>query len=194
MMVRILSVLPGFVGVLCAIIVVISLIGYQPAESGSEVPIVPCSEGEIVCNIGMTGSDMEVPLAFMLLDIELEVEWSEPNRGWIGVVESEAAETCPPDSNGLTQCESEDIEDFLITGGPNSDGSLEFQVDPGSYRFVSGGYDGAGLDSQLLKMSTSIHLNNYVELALALASGLLLLGAGEMAFPLRNLVNRFREK
>ena len=194
MMLRILSILPGFVGALCAIIVVISLIGYQPAESGSEVPIVPCSEGEIVCNIGMTGSDMEVPLAFMLLDIKLEVEWSEPNRGWIGVVESEAAETCPPDSNGLTQCESEDINNFLITGGPDSDGSLEFQIDPGSYRFVSGGYDGAGLDSQLVKMSTSIHLNNYVELVLALASGLLLLGAGEMAFPLRNLVNRFEKK
>ena len=95
------------------------------------------------------------------------------------------------DSNGLTQCESEDIEDFLITGGQIR-WPLDFQVDPGSYRFVSGGYDGAGLDSQLLKMSTSIHLNNYVELALALASGLLLLGAGEMAFPLRNLVNRFR--
>ena len=194
MMVRILSILPGFVGALCLIIVGISLIGYQSAESGSEVPIVPCSEGEIVCNIGMTGSDMEVPLAFMLLDIKLEVEWSEPNRGWIGVVESEAAETCPPDSNGLTQCEPEDINNFLITGGPDSDGSLEFQIDPGSYRFVSGGYDGAGLDSQLVKMSTSIHLNNYVELVLALASGLLLLGAGEMAFPLRNLVNRFREK
>ena len=179
---------------LCAIIVVISLIGYQPAESGSEVPIVPCSEGEIVCNIGMTGSDMEVPLAFILLDIKLEVEWSEPNRGWIGVVESEAAETCPPDSNGLTQCESEDINNYLITGGPESDGSFGFQIDPGSYRFVSGGYDGAGLDSQLVKKSTSIHLDNYVELALALTSGLLLLGAGEMAFPLRNLVNRFEKK
>ena len=80
MMVRILSILPGFVGALCAMIVVISLIGYQPAESGSEVPIVPCSEGEIVCNIGMTGSDMEVPQAFMLLDIKLEVEWSEPTE------------------------------------------------------------------------------------------------------------------
>ena len=194
MMLRILSILPGFVGVLCAIIVVISLIGYQPAESGSEVPIVPCSEGEIVCNIGMTGSDMEVPLAFILLDIKLEVEWSEPNRGWIGVVESEAAETCPPDSNGLTQCESEDINNYLITGGPESDGSFEFQIDPGSYRFVSGGYDGAGLDSQLVKMSTSIHLDNYVELVLVLVSGLLLLGAGEMAFPLRNLVNRFEKK
>ena len=194
MMLRILSILPGFVGALCAIIVVISLIGYQPAESGSEVPIVPCSEGEIVCNIGMTGSDMEVPLAFILLDIKLEVEWSEPNRGWIGVVESEAAETCPPDSNGLTQCESEDINNYLITGGPESDGSFEFQIDPGSYRFVSGGYDGAGLDSQLVKMSTSIHLDNYVELALVLVSGLLLLGAGEMAFPLRTLFNRFEKK
>ncbi len=193
MMMRFLSILPGFVGLLCAVIVILSLIGHQPEDSGSEVPIVPCTDSEVGCNVGMTGSDMSVPLAFSLLDIDLEVEWSEPERGWIGVVNSDAADSCPPDSNGLTQCKGEDIEEYLVSGGPESEGYMKFQVEPGSYRFVSGGFDGSGLDSQLVEMSTSIHLNNYVELVLTVASVLLLVGAGEMAFPIRNLLKRFRE-
>jgi hypothetical protein len=41
-------------------------------------------------------------------------------------------------------------------------------------------------------MTSSIHLNNYVEIFLAGTSGLLLIAAGEMAFPIRNLMRRIR--
>jgi hypothetical protein len=141
----------------------------------------------------MTVDDMEVPKAFGLLDITLDVEWNEPERGWLGVVDSSAAEECPPDrSTGLTMCTKDEIEEFLVAGGPQNDGSMSFKVKPGSYRFVTAGYEGAGLDSQLVEMSSSIHLDNVVELILAGTSGLLLLGAGEMAFPIRNLINRIR--
>ncbi|MBR79438.1 MAG: hypothetical protein CMA88_01450 [Euryarchaeota archaeon] len=190
MMVRLLSVLPGIIGVICALIVVLSLIGYQPDESGAEVPIVPCTDDDVGCNVGMTGEDMVVPLAFVLLDIELEVDWKEPDRGWIGVVDAAAAQDCPPDSNGLTQCNAGEIEGFLVSGGPQSHGSMEFQVEPGSYRFVAGGYEGSGLDSQMAVLKTSVHLNNYAEVFLAVTSILLLAGAGEMAFPVRNLLDR----
>ena len=42
-------------------------------------------------------------------------------------------------------------------------------------------------------MKTSVHLSNYVEIVLAMTSALLLVGAGEMAFPVRNLLKRFRD-
>ncbi|MEC7757399.1 MAG: hypothetical protein VX621_06280 [Candidatus Thermoplasmatota archaeon] len=190
MMVRLLSILPGIIGILCALIVILSLIGFEPDKTGSEAPIVPCTDDDLGCNVGMTSEDMSVPSAFMLLDIRLEVEWNEPDRGWIGVVESGAARDCPPDSNGLTTCTAEDIEDFLVAGGPESGGSMEFRIDPGRYRFVAGGHDGAGLDSMLIEVKTSIHLSNFVELTLGIISILLLIGAGEMAFPLRNIFGR----
>ena len=53
-MVRILSVLPMLVGLLCATMLVISIFGYSPPESGTEVPIVPCTDSDIGCNVGMT--------------------------------------------------------------------------------------------------------------------------------------------
>ncbi|MAH98052.1 MAG: hypothetical protein CMA12_01710 [Euryarchaeota archaeon] len=193
MMVRFLSILPGIIGILCALIVIFSLIGFEPDKTGSEAPIVPCADDDVGCNVGMTSEDMEVPSAFMLLDIKLEVEWNEPDRGWIGVVESDAARDCPPDSNGLTTCTAEDIKDFLVAGGPESDGKMEFRIDPGSYRFVAGGHDGAGLDSMLIEVKTSIHLSNFVEFTLAIISILLLAGAGEMAFPIRKILRRSRD-
>jgi len=141
----------------------------------------------------MTVDDMEVPRAFGLLEITLEVKWNEPERGWLGVVDSSAAEVCPPNrSTGLTMCTEDEIEEFLVSGGPGNDGSMSFRVNPGSYRFVTAGYEGAGLDSQLVEMTSSIHLDNFVEIILAGTSGLLLLGAGEMAFPIRNLLKRIR--
>ena len=68
-----------------------------------------------------------------------------------------------------------------------------FDMNPGDYRFVTAGKDGSGLDSQTVTMSTSIHLDNYVEMILSVVTILLFAGAGEMAFPLRNLWNRFRD-
>jgi len=195
MMVRILSVLPMLVGLLCALILVLSLIGYQTQTTGNQVPIVPCSDDDAGCNVGMTIEDMKVPRAFGLLEITLDVEWKEPDRGWLGVVDSSAAEECPPDgSTGLTMCTEEEIAEFLVAGGPQNDGSMSFMVKPGSYRFVTAGYEGAGLDSQMVEMTSSIHLDNYVEIILAGTSGLLLLGAGEMAFPIGNLLKRIQGK
>ncbi len=194
MMVRILSILPMLVGLLCALILVLSLIGYQTPESGTRAPIVPCSNDDAGCNVGMTPEDINVPSAFGLLEITLDVEWKEPDRGWLGVVDSSAAKECPPDSNGLTMCTEEEVKVFLVAGGPQNHGSMSFEVKPGSYRFVTAGYEGAGLDEQLVVMTSSIHLDNFVELFLAGTSALLLLGAGEMAFPVSNLLKRIRGK
>ena len=90
-----------------------------------------------------------------------------------------------------TSCTEEEITKYLIVGGPDNDG-LTFRLEPGEYRFVTGGYEGSGLSMQDVDMDASIHLDNYVEIVLAATSALLLLGAGEMAFPVRNLLTRFR--
>jgi len=194
-MVRILSLLPMLVGLLCALILLLSLYGYQTPETGNQVPIVPCSDDDVGCNVGMTIENMNVPRAFGLLEITLEVEWKEPDRGWLGIVDASAAKECPPDSStGLTHCTEEQIGKFLVAGGPQNDGSMSFRIEPGSYRFVTAGYEGSGLDSQRVEMSSSVHLDNFVEIVLAGTSALLLIGAGEMAFPVRNLLKRLRGK
>ena len=194
MMVRILSVLPGMVGLACAIILIASLVGYYPDESSMEVPIVPCSDDDAIgCQVGMTGEDLSVPTAFMLLDIKLEAEWGEPERSWLAVVDAAAADECPPDSNGLTTCTGGDFANYIVAGGSDSDGSLVFELSPGDYRFITAGKDGSTLDTQLVTMGTSVHLNNYFETALAIVTVLLLVGAGEMAFPVRDLWKRFRD-
>ncbi len=194
MMVRIMSLLPGLIGLACTIILIASLVGYYPSESRMEVPIVPCSDDDAVgCQVGMTGEDLSVPSAFMLLEIELEAEWEEPGRSWLAVVDAAAADECPPDQNGLTTCTGEDFADYIITGGSDSDGSLVFKLSPGDYRFITAGKDGSTLDTQLVTLSTSVHLNNYFEIALAIVTVLLLAGAGEMAFPMRVLWKRFRD-
>jgi len=194
MMVRILSILPMLVGLLCALILVLSLIGYQTQESGVRAPIVPCSNDDAGCNVGMMAEDINVPSAFGLLEITLDVEWNEPDRGWLGVVDSSAVKDCPPDSNGLTMCTEEEIKVFLVAGGPQNHGTMSFEVKPGSYRFVTAGYEGAGLDEQQVVMTSSIHLDNFVELFLAGTSALLLLGAGEMAFPVSKMLKRIQGK
>ena len=192
MMVRILSLLPMLCGLLCALIVVLSLFGYQAPTTSSEVPIVPCSDGDEGCNVAMNLEDMEVPTAFALLDITLEIEWKEPERGWLGVVDASAAEECPPDSSTrLTSCTEEEISKYLVVGGPDNGGLMTFSLEPGEYRFITGGYEGSGLSMQDVDMDASIHLDNYVEIVLAATAALLLLGAGEMAFPVRNLLSRF---
>jgi len=192
-MIRILSILPAIMGTICILILGASLYGYSPQKSGMEVPIVPCPEGSSGCIVGMTDEDMSVPGAFILLDIRLSLEWAEPDRSWIAVVDAEAKEDCPPDANGLTTCNEEDIAGFIVSGGPEADGSLEFRLDPGDYRFVTAGKEGSGLDSQTATMETTIQLSGYVEIALGLLAFLLFAGAGEMAFPLRNFIGRFRK-
>ena len=82
MMVRILSA-TNVVWIMCALIVVLSLFGYQAPTTSSEAPIVPCSDGDEGCNVAMNLEDMEVPTAFALLDITLEIEWKSLKEvGW----------------------------------------------------------------------------------------------------------------
>ena len=191
-MVRILSALPFAVGSVCVILVLGSLLGIGLDESRTNVPIVPCTDDSVGCLVGMTSDDMSVPTAFMLLDIRLTVEWDEPDRSWIGVIESPPPEGCDPDSNGLTSCTSDDF--VFVEGGPSSeDGTFEFTLKRGDYRFVTAGKDGSTLDEQIVTIETEAHLSSFVEIVLGGISIILLAGAGEMAFPIRSLWKKFRD-
>ena len=129
MMMKILSILPGFVGFLCIGIMIGSIVGFSTEEVVNDIPIVPCSEDEdIGCRVAMTTADIEVPRAFNLLEIEISVEWEESERSWFGVIQ-QYDELCEPDNNGLTNCTEVEFEEYIIAGGSNSDGELKFKMD-----------------------------------------------------------------
>ena len=193
MMMKILSILPGFVGFLCIGIMIGSIVGFSTEEVVNDIPIVPCSEDEdIGCRVAMTTADIEVPRAFNLLEIEISVEWEESERSWFGVIQ-QYNELCEPDNNGLTNCTEVDFEEYIIAGGSSSDGELEFRMESGDYRFITGGKDGSTISNQDAVIGIEIHLNSALELIIGGIGVFLFLSATEMAFPLRELYRKFRE-
>ena len=196
MMVRVLSVLPGFVGLLCVILLLGSLRGIDLPQEGSVIDMVPCEfEDPDLCLIAMT-PEISPPTIFGILDIDLQISWQEADNAWFAVVKSDAAEICPPDEESwLTECTAEDIESYIIVGGPEElDGEMTWNIKTDDYRIVTGGREGADIgDQQVLTTSTQISFNWFVELILALVSLTLFLGAGEMAFPIKKLFLKFRE-
>ncbi len=189
-MVRVLGVLPGFVGFVCLILVTASLVGIDLDETRVSATTVPCLDDDAGgCPVGMTGSNFYVPWGFSLLDVQVTIEWSEPAKAWIGVVDADYAESCPPDSNGLTTCEADDFE--FVAGGPENIDEFTFSLEPGDYRFTSAGRDGANLDDQLVTISTSIHISTVGEIMLALIGILLMVGGFEMIFPIKLFWKKF---
>ena len=196
MMVRLLSVLPGFVGLLCVILLLGSLRGIDLPSERSVIDMVPCEfEDPDLCLIAMT-PEISPPTIFSILDIDLQISWQEADDAWFAVVNSDAAEVCPPDEESwLTECTVEDVENYILIGGPNElDGQMTWNIKTDDYRIITGGREGADIgDQQALTTSTQISLNWFVEFILALVSLTLFLGAGEMAFPIKKLFLKFRE-
>ena len=196
MMVRLLSVLPGFVGLLCVILLLGSLRGIDLPSERSVIDMVPCEfEDPDLCLIAMT-PEISPPTIFGILDIDLQISWQEADDAWFAVVNSDAAEVCPPDEESwLTECTVEDVENYILIGGPNElDGQMTWNIKTDDYRIITGGREGADIgDQQALTTSTQISLNWFVEFILALVSLTLFLGAGEMAFPIRKLFQKFKE-
>ena len=180
MMIRILSILPAAMGVICAILVLVSLYSPTLDSSRTDIPLVPCTDDDVGCPVGLSGDDMDSPLAFMLLDIEVTIEWDQFATSWIGVIESPPPDGCEPDSNGLTACTAEDFD--FIAGGPEEDeGSLTFDLKPGDYRFATASTETSGVGGeQLVTITPQIALNPIAEILLAIVSVLLLAGSGEM--------------
>ena len=197
MMVRILSILPIFVGTLCLVLLLGSLASYNLPEESSTVDMVPCESAEPdLCFIAMTNDDISPPAIFSILDIDLQIEWQRADDAWFAIVHSEAENDCPPNEETLlTECTVEDVEKYIIVGGADEfDGEINWNIKTDDYRIISGGREGADIgDQQVLTTSVEISLNWFIELLLAIISLTLFLGAGEMAFPIKKLFMKFRD-
>ena len=188
-MVRISSLLPFTTGSICLLLVLISQFGFASGTIDDEIPALPCVRPQEECATGMSESDLDVPSAFLLLDVNLEISMQMDDVAWIGVVDSGYAITCPPGETGLTNCTAGEYD--FIAGGPDHDGVIEHTLEPGSLRFVTGGDSGA-VDIQDNAISTewSVKLATWFEMVLAFA-GLGLCASGlHMAFPLIGKVKK----
>jgi len=198
MMVRILSILPGAVGVICSIMLIGSLFwGITIPEDSSTIPQVPCEvDDSEICFIAMT-EEINPPMIFGLLDLDLDIKWSEESEAWFAIVGPEAYVNCPPDSETkITECTADDVEEFIIVGGEDEiDGVLSWDIGTEKYHIITGGREGADIgDMQVLTTSGEISFDWKVELILGVISATLFVGAGEMAFPIRKLFGKFRDK
>ena len=73
-MVRVLGVLPGFVGFVCLILLTVSLVGIEIDSTRVQATTVPCLDDDAGgCPVGMTGSDFHVPWGFSLIDVEVNI-------------------------------------------------------------------------------------------------------------------------
>ena len=184
MMVRILSVLPLATGALCVLIVLIGAIGYTSSPEEVEVPIPPCPLGGEDCKVGMNQDDLSIPSSFMLLNVETTMRWDHPDDAWVGVVDAQTAEDCPPDNQGLTDCTASDMT--FLAGGPESTDTMVWDIEPGDVRFVTGGRTNTlTLETNIVTHSYHVGLSVIPMLLLGVVGVALCLSGVQMAFPLR---------
>ena len=131
---------PLIMGCILLLVTAVGLIGYSGNDT-TEVPVIPCPTNPLEpdkCYAGMTPADLEVPTQFSILSIKISIEWSQSESTWIGVIPASDAVECPPDSQGLTSCEAEQLN--FVAGGADSAGNngLEWKVKPGKYRLATG--------------------------------------------------------
>ncbi|MEE3310264.1 MAG: hypothetical protein VX230_02100 [Candidatus Thermoplasmatota archaeon] len=183
MMVRIMSLLPFGTGSLCLLIVLVSFFGFASGTIDDEIPALPCVGAQEECATGMSESDLDVPTAFLLLDVQLDISMELDDAAWIGIVDSKYAITCPPGDTGLTNCTSSDYT--FLAGGPNHEGTISHNLDPGSVRFVTGGDEGAvDLRDNTVTTEWSVHLATWVEAVLGMVGIGLCASGVHMAFPM----------
>ena len=182
-MVRIMSLLPFGTGSLCLLIVLVSFFGFASGTIDDEIPALPCVGAQEECATGMSESDLDVPTAFLLLDVQLDISMELDDAAWIGIVDSKYAITCPPGDTGLTNCTSSDYT--FMAGGPDHEGTITHNLDPGSVRFVTGGDEGAvDLRDNTVTTEWSVHLATWVEAVLGMVGIGLCASGVHMAFPM----------
>ena len=182
-MVRIMSLLPFGTGSLCLLIVLVSFFGFASGTIDDEIPALPCVGAQEECATGMSESDLDVPTAFLLLDVQLDISMELDDAAWIGIVDSKYAITCPPGDTGLTNCTSSDYT--FMAGGPDHEGTITHNLDPGSVRFVTGGDEVAvDLRDNTVTTEWSVHLATWVEAVLGMVGIGLCASGVHMAFPM----------
>jgi hypothetical protein len=75
------------------------------------------------------------------------------------------------------------------------DGTLSWDIGTEKYHIITGGREGADIgDMQVLTTKGEISFDWKVEIILVTISATLFIGAGEMAFPIRKLFDKFRNQ
>ena len=194
---RILSLLPMITAGVCAIFLLVSMIGVQVPQQEQKVPLIPCGvPGFETCPVGMSEDNLSIPWGMVFLNLDSNVQWDRGDVAWVGIVDAKWAEedACPPDNNGLTDCENTDFE--YLSGGPDSENSFEHNLKPGDTRFVTGGKQGSiDLSTQTVVVDITVSLSIWVELLLLLAIVGLGASALDMNFPVvSNLFSRDKRK
>ena len=182
-MVRIMSLLPFATGSLCLLLVLVSFFGFASGTIEDEIPALPCTGNVDDCATGMSESDLDIPTAFLLLDVHLDISMELDDVAWVGIVDSTYSITCPPGDTGLTNCTSSDYT--FLAGGPSHEGTIGHDLKPGSVRFVTGGDEGAILlQDNAISTEWSVHLATWVEAVLGLTGIGLCVSGMHMAFPM----------
>ncbi len=194
---RVLSLLPIITAGICAILLLTSFIGIPVPEQEQKVPLIPCGvPGFETCPVGMAEDNLSIPWGMIFLDLDADVQWDRGDVAWVGIVDAKWAEegSCPPDDNGLTDCESTDFE--YLSGGPDSENSFEHSLKPGDTRFVTGGKQGSiDLSSQTVLVDITVSLSIWVEILLLLAIVGLGGSALDMNFPIvSNFFSRLKRE
>jgi hypothetical protein len=120
-------------------------VGYE-GEGNRELEIPSCtsselqqltSDGSTFCDkSAMMDATIPIPKTLrLILDIEGNAYWDQPEV-WFGIVQDKEAEKCTAATSGTLICETNEIE--FVAGGPNANGTFEWIVVEGDYRFIAG--------------------------------------------------------
>ena len=168
-------------GLIAVILAVGGFIGMEGiSDSNDEVATIPpCSydpglpgwlgDDEVTCYWGMSGDVLTIPEEAVAADVDVSISWQKAGV-WIGIAEASQSENCE-EKDGYYQCEKESIA--MVSGGPNSNGQLDWSPSPGDYRFVAGGDDSEQLKSFSVSWSYEAGLRWGIALPLFLISGAL---------------------
>ncbi len=134
----------------------------------------------------MNQDNLSVPMPFTLLDVSVSMYWDHGSDAWIGVVDAEKVdwEKCSPNEQGLTGCRASDFD--IIAGGPDSTEGMEWSLEPGTTRFITGGRAGTiTLDTNIVTYTYSVGLGFWPGAFLAVVGLTLGLAGIQMAFPVK---------
>ena len=152
-------------GAILLLVTVLGLIGYS-AEEQTEIPVVPCPTNPAeptTCYAGMTQQNLKVPSQFSVLIIDIEMRWAQSESTWVGVIPASDATECPPNEDGLTNCEAKDLH--FIAGGPESEqGKFSWRLVPGEYRLGTGSTspEADPISGNIVEYEYSVRLHGFV--------------------------------
>ncbi len=169
-------------GLLLFAVLIGGWVGYE-GTGNNDLEIPSCTSDELQEISGgtvnfceksvMLDESIPIPKALqMIIDIEILAEWDKPDA-WIGIVSADQAEKCSDAQDGYLICETADLE--FYAGGPDANGTIEWNVEEGNYRFVAGSSVETSGTTTEIDYTYALHLTNPVIWALAVFGALLVL-------------------